>query len=53
VLIDANKRYKIEEVYETVAKSRPRGINIIANYIFGLPRYRPLDAEHARPFARD
>ena len=37
VLADVNKRYKISEVYTTVQKVRDAGINIIANYIFGLP----------------
>ena len=37
VLTDANKRYKISEVYGTVRKIKEAGINIIGNYIFGLP----------------
>ncbi len=37
VLTDVNKRYKIGEVYRTVRKVQDAGINIIGNYIFGLP----------------
>ena len=37
VLTDVNKRYKISEVYTTVKKVQDAGINIIGNYIFGLP----------------
>ena len=37
VLADANKRYQVSEVYDTVARIKAAGINIIGNYIFGLP----------------
>jgi radical SAM superfamily enzyme YgiQ (UPF0313 family) len=37
VLTDANKRYAVADVYETVRKIKAVGINIIGNYIFGLP----------------
>jgi anaerobic magnesium-protoporphyrin IX monomethyl ester cyclase len=37
VLTDANKRYKVSEVYETVRRIRDAGINTIGNFIFGLP----------------
>jgi radical SAM superfamily enzyme YgiQ (UPF0313 family) len=37
VLNDVDKRYEIEQVYETIAKVKDAGINIIGNYIFGLP----------------
>src|SRR6185503_4689019 len=37
VLTDANKRYRVEEVYDTVARIQAAGISIIGNYIFGLP----------------
>ena len=37
VLTDANKRYRVAEVYETVRKIKAAGINVIGNYIFGLP----------------
>ena len=37
VLADVDKRYRVDEVYETVRKVKSAGINIIGNYIFGLP----------------
>ena len=37
VLADVDKRYKIEQVYDTIRKVQAADINIIANYIFGLP----------------
>ncbi len=37
VLTDANKRYDVGAVYDTVRKIKAAGINIIGNYIFGLP----------------
>src|SRR5438045_2637501 len=37
VLIDANKRYRVDEVYDTVSRIQQAGINVIGNYIFGLP----------------
>lgn len=37
VLADVDKRYHVDEVYETVRKVKAAGINIIGNYIFGLP----------------
>ena len=37
VLADVDKRYHVDEVYETVRKVKGAGINIIGNYIFGLP----------------
>jgi len=37
VLADVDKRYHVDEVYETVRKVKDAGINIIGNYIFGLP----------------
>jgi radical SAM superfamily enzyme YgiQ (UPF0313 family) len=37
VLSDVDKRYEIEQVYDTIAKVKQAGINIIGNYIFGLP----------------
>lgn len=37
VLTDVDKRYRVEEVYDTVNKVKAAGINIIGNYIFGLP----------------
>lgn len=37
MLTGANKRYKVDEVYNTVSRIKAAGINIIGNYIFGLP----------------
>jgi radical SAM superfamily enzyme YgiQ (UPF0313 family) len=37
VLNDVDKRYEIAQVYETIGKVKAAGINIIGNYIFGLP----------------
>jgi anaerobic magnesium-protoporphyrin IX monomethyl ester cyclase len=37
VLTDVDKRYEVHEVYDTVRKIKEAGINIIGNYIFGLP----------------
>jgi radical SAM superfamily enzyme YgiQ (UPF0313 family) len=37
VLNDVDKRYEIEQVYDTISRVKAAGINIIGNYIFGLP----------------
>ena len=37
VLTDVDKRYREDEVYDTVRKIKAAGINVIGNYIFGLP----------------
>jgi radical SAM superfamily enzyme YgiQ (UPF0313 family) len=37
VLSEVDKRYEIGQLYETVEKVKAAGINIIGNYIFGLP----------------
>ena len=37
VLTDVDKRYEVDEVYDTVRRIKGAGINIIGNYIFGLP----------------
>jgi len=37
VLTDANKRYRVDEVFDTVSRIQAAGINVIGNYIFGLP----------------
>ncbi|MBA2260395.1 MAG: radical SAM protein [Acidobacteria bacterium] len=37
VLSDVDKRYSVNQVYETVKKLKAADINIIGNYIFGLP----------------
>lgn len=37
VLADVDKRYSVDQVYDTIRKVKAAGINIIGNYIFGLP----------------
>jgi radical SAM superfamily enzyme YgiQ (UPF0313 family) len=37
VLTDVDKRYHVDEVYDSVGRIKDAGINIIGNYIFGLP----------------
>lgn len=37
VQADVDKRFDEEDVYETVAKVKAAGINVIGNFIFGLP----------------
>ncbi|MBI3262610.1 MAG: radical SAM protein, partial [Acidobacteria bacterium] len=37
VLADVDKRYRRSEVFETIGKLKAAGINVIGNYIFGLP----------------
>ena len=37
VLTDANKRYRVDEVFDTVSRIQAAGIYVIGNYIFGLP----------------
>jgi radical SAM superfamily enzyme YgiQ (UPF0313 family) len=37
VLTDVDKRYEVDEVYDTVRRVKDAGISIIGNYIFGLP----------------
>ena len=37
VQADVDKRFDEEEVYDTIAKTKAAGINIIGNFIFGLP----------------
>jgi radical SAM superfamily enzyme YgiQ (UPF0313 family) len=37
VLTDVDKRYRVDQVYETIGRIKAAGINIIGNYIFGLP----------------
>ncbi|MBM3848189.1 MAG: radical SAM protein [Verrucomicrobia bacterium] len=37
VRANVEKRFQRDEVYKTVAKVRSEGINVLGNYIFGLP----------------
>jgi radical SAM superfamily enzyme YgiQ (UPF0313 family) len=41
VLTDVDKRYRTGEVYDTVRRIKNAGINIIGNFIFGLPEDTP------------
>ena len=35
--LDVDKRYRVSEIHDTVRRVKDAGINIIGNYIFGLP----------------
>ncbi|MBI4476543.1 MAG: radical SAM protein [Acidobacteria bacterium] len=37
VLADVDKRYRRDEVFDTIGRLKAAGINVIGNYIFGLP----------------
>jgi radical SAM superfamily enzyme YgiQ (UPF0313 family) len=37
VLTDVDKRYTVDAIHDTVRRVKDAGINIIGNYIFGLP----------------
>jgi radical SAM superfamily enzyme YgiQ (UPF0313 family) len=37
VLDDSRKRYRVDATFETVRQIKAAGINVIGNYIFGLP----------------
>jgi radical SAM superfamily enzyme YgiQ (UPF0313 family) len=37
VLISVDKKYRVSEIHDTVRRVKDAGINIIGNYIFGLP----------------
>ena len=37
VRTDVDKRFDQDEIYETIARVRAGGINVLGNYIFGLP----------------
>jgi radical SAM superfamily enzyme YgiQ (UPF0313 family) len=37
VLISVDKKYRVSEIHDTVRRIKEAGINIIGNYIFGLP----------------
>jgi len=38
VQIDINKRFDEDEIYNTIRQVQEAGINVIGNYIFGLPK---------------
>ena len=53
VLADVDKRYRVDEVYETIRKVKAAGINIIGNYIFGLPEDTTETMEETLRLAQD
>ena len=53
VLTDVDKRYQIHEVYDTVRRIKDAGINIIGNYIFGLPEDTPETMQQTLELALD
>jgi radical SAM superfamily enzyme YgiQ (UPF0313 family) len=53
VLTDVDKRYDVREVYDTVRKIKAAGINIIGNYIFGLPEDTMVTMQHTLDLALD
>jgi radical SAM superfamily enzyme YgiQ (UPF0313 family) len=53
VLTDVDKRYRIEEVYDTVRRIKDAGVNIIGNYIFGLPEDTPETMQRTLDLALD
>ena len=53
VLTDVDKRYEADEVYDTVRRIKDAGINIIGNYIFGLPEDTPDTMQRTLDLALD
>jgi anaerobic magnesium-protoporphyrin IX monomethyl ester cyclase len=53
VLTDVDKRYEAGEVYDTVRSIKAAGINIIGNYIFGLPEDTIATMQHTLELALD
>ena len=53
VLTDVDKRYRTDEVYDTVRRIKHAGINIIGNYIFGLPEDTPETMQQTLDLALD
>jgi len=53
VLTDVDKRYRVDQVYETVEKVKSAGIHIIGNYIFGLPEDTPETMQQTLDLALD
>lgn len=53
VLTDVDKRYRVDEVYDVVAKVKNAGINIIGNYIFGLPEDTAETMQQTLQLAQD
>ncbi len=53
VLADVDKRYHVDQVHETMRKVKAAGINIIGNYIFGLPEDTTKTMEQTLQLALD
>ncbi len=53
VLTDVDKRYRVDEVYSVVEKVKSAGINIIGNFIFGLPEDTAETMQQTLDLARD
>jgi anaerobic magnesium-protoporphyrin IX monomethyl ester cyclase len=53
VLTDVDKRYEVDEVYDTVRRIKDAGISIIGNYIFGLPEDTPDTMQRTLDLALD
>jgi radical SAM superfamily enzyme YgiQ (UPF0313 family) len=53
VLTDVDKRYRIDEVYDTVGRIKAAGVNVIGNYIFGLPEDTPESMQRTLDLALD
>ena len=53
VLTDVDKRYRVDEIYDTVRRVKDAGINIIGNYIFGLPEDTTETMQHTLDLALD
>lgn len=53
VLTDVDKRYEVDEVYDTVRRIKDAGISIIGNYIFGLPEDTPDSMQRTLDLALD
>jgi radical SAM superfamily enzyme YgiQ (UPF0313 family) len=53
VLTDVDKRYEVDEVYDTVRRIKDAGISIIGNYIFGLPEDTPGTMQRTLDLALD
>jgi anaerobic magnesium-protoporphyrin IX monomethyl ester cyclase len=53
VLSDVDKRYSVRQVRDTIAKVKAAGINVIGNYIFGLPEDTRETMQETLGLARD
>ena len=53
VLTDVDKRYRLDEVYGTVRRIKDAGLNVIGNYIFGLPEDTPDTMQRTLDLALD